>query len=91
MGSLPDLKKIAFQLTPESPVASQVAMWSGNAFVAMLKEKLTPTPEEFEKQKETIREQLLKRKQGDAMAELTRLLKKRATITYHQEALLKSS
>jgi peptidyl-prolyl cis-trans isomerase D len=91
MGSLPDLKKIVFQLTPESPVVSQVSMWSGNAFVVVLKEKTEPTPEEFEKQKDTIREQLLKRKQADAFAELTRLLKKRATITYNQEALLKVS
>lgn len=91
MGSLPDLKKLAFQLTPESPIASQISMWSGNAFVAVLKEKSAPTPEEFAQQKDAIREQLLKRKQDDAMAELTRLLKKRATITYNQEALLKLS
>lgn len=91
MGSLPDLKKAAFQLTPESPVAPQVSMWSGNAFVAVLKEKIASTPDAFEKQKDMVKEQLLKRKQADAQAELTRLLKKRATITYNQEALLKFS
>jgi uncharacterized protein YjcR len=66
-------------------------MWSGNAFVAVLKEKTAPTNEEFEQQKEVIREQLLKRKQDDAMNELIRLLKKKATITYNQDALLKIS
>jgi hypothetical protein len=91
MGSLPDLKKAAFSLTLESPVVPQVSLWSGNAFVAVLKEKITPTAEEFEKQKDVIREQFLQRKQADAFAELTRLLKKRATITYNQEALLKFS
>jgi peptidyl-prolyl cis-trans isomerase D len=91
MGSLPDLKKVAFQLTPESPIAPQISMWSGNAFVVILKEKTAATLGEFEKQKDAIREQLLKRKQADALAEFTRLLKKRATITYNQEALLKFS
>lgn len=91
MGSLPDLKKMAFQLTSEAPIAPQVAMWSGNAFVAALKEKVAPSPEDFDKQKDAIRQQLLKRKQADALAELTNLLKKRATITYNQEALLKFS
>jgi peptidyl-prolyl cis-trans isomerase D len=91
MGSLPELKKAVFQLTLESPVAPQVSMWSGNAFVAVLKEKTAATPEEFEKQKDAVKEQLLKRKQADALAEFTRLLKKRATITYNQEALLKFS
>lgn len=91
IGSQADLKKAAFQLTPEAPVTPQVYTWSGNAFVAVLKEKTAPTAEEFDKQKETIREQLFKRKQDDAMAELTRLLKKRATITYNQDALSKLS
>ncbi len=91
MGALPELKKAAFQLTPEAPVAPEVYMWSGNAFVAVLKEKTAPTNEEFEQQKEAIREQLLKRKQDDAMNELIRLLKKKATITYNQDALLKIS
>lgn len=89
MGTVAELKKAAFQLTPEAPVAPQVYMWSGNAFVAVLKEKTSPTTEEFDKQKEEIREQLLKRKQTDAMSELARLLKKRSTITYNQDTLLK--
>ena len=89
IGSLPDFKKIAFRLTLESPIAPEVAMWSGNAFVAVLKEKIEPSSVDFEKQKDTIREQLLKRKQEDALAALIRLLKKRATITYNQDALTK--
>jgi peptidyl-prolyl cis-trans isomerase D len=89
MGSLAELKKAAFQLTPESPVAPQVYVWGGNAFVAVLKEKISPSVEEFDKQKEEIRGQLLKRKQSDAMNELVLLLKKRSTITYNQDALLK--
>ncbi len=91
IGAIPDLKKAAFQLTPEAPIVPQVYTWSGNAFVAVLHEKITPSEEEFAKQKEGIRDQLLKRKQDDVFADLTRLLKKRSTITYNQDALLKSS
>jgi peptidyl-prolyl cis-trans isomerase D len=91
MGTVADLKKAAFQLTPEAPVAPQVYMWSGNAFVAVLKEKTSPPAEDFDKQKDEIRDQLLKRKQTDAMNELARLLKKRATITYNQDTLLKTT
>jgi peptidyl-prolyl cis-trans isomerase D len=89
MGTVADLKKAAFQLTPEAPVAPQVYMWSGSAFIAVLKEKSSPPAEDFDKQKDEIREQLVKRQQTDAMSELARLLKKRATITYNQDALLK--
>jgi peptidyl-prolyl cis-trans isomerase D len=91
MGNVAELKKAAFQLTPESSVAPQAYLWSGNAFVAVLKEKIAPPQEDFDKQKDQIREQLMQRKQQDAMNELTRLLKKRSTITYNQEALPKSS
>jgi peptidyl-prolyl cis-trans isomerase D len=90
MGSLPELKRAAFRLTPEAPVAPQTAFWGGNAFVAVLKEQIPPDAQEFEKQKESIREQQLKRKQDEALNELVRYLKKRATITYNQDALLKT-
>lgn len=89
MGSLPDLKKVAFRLTHDSPIVPQVYTWGGNAFVAVLKEKLPPDPQEFEKQQQAIREQLLKRKQDAAVADLVRYLKQRATITYNQDLLLR--
>ncbi|MBI3249980.1 MAG: SurA N-terminal domain-containing protein [Deltaproteobacteria bacterium] len=91
IGALPELKKAVFSLTPEAPLAPQAYLWNGTAFVAELKEKSTPTAEEFDKQKVSIREQLLKRKQDDAMTEMTRLLKQRAVITYNQEVLLRFS
>lgn len=91
IGSIPELKKAVFLLTQEAPLAPQTYVWNGNAFVAELKEKSAPTAEEFDKQKTSIREQLLKRKQDDAMAEMTRILKQRAVITYNQEALLRFS
>jgi peptidyl-prolyl cis-trans isomerase D len=89
MGSLPDLKKAAFRLTPENPVAPEVYLWGGNAFVAELQEQIPPNPQDLEKQKESLREELLRRKQAAAMQELARYLKKRANIAYNQEALLR--
>ena len=90
MGSLLDLKKAAFLLTSDAPVAPQTYTWGGNAFVAVLKERILPDSQDFDKQKDTIREQLLKRKQDMAMEELVRYLKQRAAITYNQDVLLKT-
>lgn len=90
MGNLADLKKAAFRLTSDAPIAPQVSLWGGNAFVAVLKEQTPPDPQEFEKQQDTIREQLLKSKQNAAIEELVRHLKKQATITYNQDVLLKT-
>jgi hypothetical protein len=91
MGSMPDLKKDAFRLTKESPIAPQPYLWGGNAYVVVLKDRTEPDPQEFDKQKNTLREQLLKQKQDQAWEELVRYLKKQATITYNQDALNKST
>lgn len=89
IGSLPELKRAAFRLTPEDPVAPDAYLWGGNAFLAALEERIPPNPQDFEKQKESLREELLRRKQVTAMQELVRYLKQRAAIAYNQEALLR--
>jgi hypothetical protein len=76
-------------LTNDAPVVPQTYLWGGNAFVVVLKEQIPPNPQEFDKQKAAIREELLKRKQDAAVEELVRYLKQRATITYNQDALQK--
>ncbi len=89
IGSLPELKKAAFRLTPQAPLAPEVYTWGGNAFVAVLKDQLPPKPEDFAKQKDSLREELLQRKRAEVLQALVRDLKKRATITYNQDALLR--
>ena len=89
IGTLPELKNAAFRLTSEAPVVPQTYLWGGNAFVAVLKEQIPPSPQEFDKQKAAIREDLLKRKQDAAVDELVRYLKQHATITYNQDVLQK--
>ena len=90
IGNLPDLKKEAFRLTPESPFPSQTYLWSGTAFVVMLKEKLPANTTDFEKKKEELRDELQKRKQATVLEDFVNTLKKQATITLNQEALLNS-
>lgn len=87
MGSLPELKKDAFQLTPERPVAEQIYTWSGNVYLAVLKERLEPEPEEFEKQKETLQQALTQQKKAAVIEELLRLLKEKAEININQTLL----
>ena len=89
IGSLPAMKKAAFRLTPENPVVPEVYMWGGNAFVAVLFEHIPASPDEFEKQKETIRTEILNQKRAGAGNELIQYLKKQATIEMNQEALLR--
>ena len=88
IGNLPDLKKEAFRLTPESPFPSQTYLWSGTAFVVMLKERIPANTTEFDKQKEKLRDELQKRKQAIVLEDFVNALKKQATITLNQEALL---
>jgi peptidyl-prolyl cis-trans isomerase D len=88
IGNLPDLKKEAFRLTPEAPFPSQTYLWSGTAFVVMLKEKVPANTSEFDKQKERLRDELQKRKQSTVLEDFVIALKKQATITLNQDALL---
>ena len=88
IGNLPDLKKEAFRLTPESPFPPQTYLWSGTAFVVMLKEKLPANTTEFDKQKEHLRDELQKRKQTTVLEDFVNALKKQAKITLNQDALL---
>lgn len=89
MGNLPDLKKEAFRLTTESPIAPQAYLWSGNAFVAVLKEQVPANTADFDKQKDRLVEDLRKRKQSATFEELITTLKKKALVAPNMTALLK--
>ena len=89
MGNLPELKKEAFRLTTEAPIASQAYVWGGNAFIAVLKERIPASGADFDKQKGRLEEDLRKRKQAAVFEEFINALKKKATITPNMDALLK--
>lgn len=89
MGNLPDLKKEAFRLTTETPVASQVHVWGGSAFIAVLKEHTPASTADFDKQKDRLREELRKRKQSVVFEDFLKTLKKNVAVTPNMNALLK--
>lgn len=54
----------------------------------MLKEKVPATTTDFEKKKEELQKELQQRKQSAVLEDFLKYLKKQATITVNQEALL---
>ena len=89
IGNLPDLKKAAFRLTTEDPIAPQAYIWGGNAFVAALKEKIPASTADFDKQKDHLREELRKRKQAAALEDFIKALKQKVLVAPNMNALLK--
>ncbi len=91
VGSLPALKKAAFRLTDENPIASAVYVWGGSAFVVELIEYIPASLAAFKREKDTLRQELTDRKQAEAGQAFLRHLKKQATIEMNQAALLRIS
>ena len=71
-GSIPGLgferqiSEAAFELGEQKPIADTVVKGAQGYFVIRLKDKRMPDPEEFEKQKATIKDELIQRKQVKA-------------------------
>ncbi|HVM98140.1 MAG TPA: SurA N-terminal domain-containing protein [Candidatus Acidoferrales bacterium] len=87
LGNAPDLKKDAFRLTTEKPVAPAVYNVSGNSVVAALKERIPADEEKFKADKETLTHQAEERRQGQAMEEFVNYLKARAAIEVNEDFL----
>ena len=87
IGSVPGLKKEAFSLTPENPVASEVTVAGGDAFVVMLKEKTPADMAEFETKKDELVKRYLEDQREASLQALLDQLKKRASIQINQAAL----
>jgi hypothetical protein len=56
-------------------------------FIVMLKEKLPASTADFDKQKERLQDDLLKRKQAGVLEKFVNSLKSQATITLNPETL----
>ena len=91
IGSLPALKKAAFRLADEDPIAPAVYVWGGNAFVAELVEYIPASTVEFEREKDSLRQELTDRKRTEAGQAFLQYLKKHATVEMNQAALLRIS
>ena len=81
VGSSEDLKKAAFQLTPEKPVAPAVYTVAGSSVVvAVLKEHIAADEAKYEGDKDNLKRQAEDRAKGQAMEEFVNYLKARASI-----------
>jgi peptidyl-prolyl cis-trans isomerase D len=87
VGNAPDLKKAAFQLTAEKPVAPAVYLVSGSSVVAVLKERIPADEAKFEADKANLMRRAEEQAKGQAMEEFVNYLKARASIEVGAEYL----
>lgn len=87
LGSAPELKEAAFQLTPEKPVAPAVYNVTGSSVVAVLKERIPADEEKFQTEKENLIKQAEERRKGQVMEQFLNYLKAHAAIQINDEYL----
>jgi peptidyl-prolyl cis-trans isomerase D len=87
IGNAPDLKRAAFQLTPEKPVAPAVYTVMGNNVVAVLKERIPADEEKFKTEKDSLMRQAEERRKQQTMEEFINYLKAHAAIDVSQDFL----
>ena len=80
LGAAPELKKAAFQLTPEKPVAPAVYNVAGSSVVAVLKERIPADEEKFQTEKANLIKQAEERRKEQAMEQFVNYLKAHASI-----------
>ena len=87
IGSAPELKREAFALTKENPVASRAYVVAGDAYVVMLKEHDPADAAEFDKKKDELVKRHLEEQRQAAVEALLNQLKRRAKIQVNTAAL----
>lgn len=87
LGSVPDLKKEAFKLTPEKPVAPAVYSAAGSSVIAALKERSPATDDDFGGQKEQLTKQAEERRKQQVLEEFVNYLKAHASVDISQDFL----
>ncbi len=87
LGVAPDLKKAAFLLTPEKPVAPAVYSVSGSSVVAVLKERLPADEEKFKSDKDNLLKQAEERQKQQALEQFVNYLKAHANIQVSDDYL----
>jgi hypothetical protein len=87
VGSAPDLKKEAFQLATEKPVAPAVYSVSGSSVLATLKERLPASDEDFGSQKAQLTKQIEQGRRQQVLEEFVNYLKARASVDISQDFL----
>ncbi len=87
IGNAPDLKKEAFQLTAEKPVAPAAYNVAGSSVLAALKERLPASDNDFGTQKAQLTKQLEDRRRQQVLEEFINYLKAHAAVEVSQDFL----
>jgi peptidyl-prolyl cis-trans isomerase D len=87
LGTQADLKKAAFRLTKEHPIADSAFEVNGDAVLAALKEFEPADEAKFEQQKDTLRQQALDHRRTSVQEQFLNYLKSRAKIQINQDFL----
>jgi peptidyl-prolyl cis-trans isomerase D len=87
LGIAPDLRKDAFQLTPEKPVAPKVYAVAGASVIAALKEHVPADAEKFNSEKATLLQRIEQERKQQAMESFVNYLKARASIELDEDYL----
>lgn len=87
IGSAPEVKRVAFTLSKENPIAPQVYMVSGDALVVVLKERQAADLAEFDKKKDEQVKRHLDEQRKAAIEAFLNQLKRRATIHVNTAAI----
>ena len=87
IGSSPELKKLSFALSADNPVAPEVSVVGGDAYVVVLKDRQPADMAEFDKKKAELVKRHLDDQREAAMGALLNQLKGRAKINVNSAAL----
>jgi peptidyl-prolyl cis-trans isomerase D len=87
IGAAPELKKEAFQLTAEHPVAPAVYSVSGSSVLAALKERVPAGDDDFGTRKAQLIKQLEDQRRQQVLEGFTNYLKAHATVEVSQDFL----
>jgi peptidyl-prolyl cis-trans isomerase D len=86
-GTSPELKKDAFRLTPEKPVAPSVYAVAGGSIVAVLKERIPADDEKFNGEKDKLIKQAEERRKTEAIEQFFNYLIAHAAIERNDDFL----
>ncbi|MFI5395728.1 MAG: SurA N-terminal domain-containing protein [Candidatus Binatia bacterium] len=87
VGMSPELKKDAFLLTPEKPVAPSVYAVTGSSIVAVLKERIPADDEKFNGEKDNLMKQAEERRKSEAMEQFSNYLIAHAAVERNDDFL----
>jgi peptidyl-prolyl cis-trans isomerase D len=87
IGNSPEVRDAAFALTQDKPLAEQVFVVSGDAYVIELKDRTVPSDDEIAKQMDASRKKLLEKRQNDAFGRYLAELKQKARIEVNAQRL----